>query len=159
MRLLSIQSSVAYGHVGNASAVFPLQRLGVEVLPVSTVLFSNHTGYGAWRGLRLAPADVAEVLLGIEERGIVSTVAACGLKTGVDLSLWDLDNMEFDIQITDLGLFVYSLQPKGHQGLVPRTYMLQHSCGASRSTFDTLQRLAGNNFRCSATNSWRMRCV
>ena len=69
MRLLSIQSSVAYGHVGNSAAVFPLQRLGVEVLPVSTVLFSNHTGYGAWRGPRLAPADVAEVVLGIEERG------------------------------------------------------------------------------------------
>ena len=69
MRLLSIQSSVAYGHVGNSAAVFPLQRLGVEVLPVSTVLFSNHTGYGAWRGLRLAPADVAEVVSGIEERG------------------------------------------------------------------------------------------
>jgi len=69
MRLLSIQSSVAYGHVGNSAAVFPLQRLGVEVLPVSTVLFSNHTGYGSWRGLRLAPADVAEVVLGIEERG------------------------------------------------------------------------------------------
>ena len=69
MRLLSIQSSVAYGHVGNSAAVFPLQRLGVEVLPVSTVLFSNHTGYGSWRGLRLAPADVADVVLGIEERG------------------------------------------------------------------------------------------
>ena len=69
MRLLSIQSEVAYGHVGNSAAVFPLQRLGVEVLPVSTVLFSNHTGYGAWRGLRLAPEDVAEVLLGVEERG------------------------------------------------------------------------------------------
>lgn len=69
MRLLSIQSQVAYGHVGNSAAVFPLQRLGVEVLPVSTVLFSNHTGYGSWRGLRLEPAQVAEVLLGIEERG------------------------------------------------------------------------------------------
>jgi pyridoxine kinase len=69
MRLLSIQSSVAYGHVGNSAAVFPLQRLGVEVLPVSTVVFSNHTGYGSWRGVRLAPSDVAEVVLGIEERG------------------------------------------------------------------------------------------
>ena len=69
MRLLSIQSSVAYGHVGNSAAVFPLQRLGVEVLPVSTVLFSNHTGYGSWRGLRLTPEDVADVLFGIEERG------------------------------------------------------------------------------------------
>lgn len=69
MRLLSIQSEVAYGHVGNSAAVFPLQRLGIEVLPVSTVVFSNHTGYGAWRGIRLAPADIAEVVLGVEERG------------------------------------------------------------------------------------------
>jgi pyridoxine kinase len=69
VRLLSIQSQVAYGHVGNSAAVFPLQRLGVEVLPVSTVAFSNHTGYGAWRGLRFAPADIADVLLGVEERG------------------------------------------------------------------------------------------
>lgn len=70
MRLLSIQSTVAYGHVGNSAAVFPLQRLGVEVLPVNTVFFSNHTGYGAWRGPRLAPADIADVILGIEERGV-----------------------------------------------------------------------------------------
>ena len=50
VKILSIQSSVAYGHVGNSAAVFPLQRLGHEVWPVNTVHFSNHTGYGAWRG-------------------------------------------------------------------------------------------------------------
>ncbi len=50
MHLLSIQSHVAYGHVGNAAAVFPLQRLGIEVWPIHTVQFSNHTGYGAWPG-------------------------------------------------------------------------------------------------------------
>ena len=76
MRLLSIQSEVAYGHVGNSAAVFPLQRLGVEVLPVNTVAYSNHTGYGAWRGVRFAPADIAEVLLGVEERGAFSTLDA-----------------------------------------------------------------------------------
>ena len=54
MRFLSIQSSVAYGHVGNSAATFPLQRLGHEVWPVHTVVFSNHTGYGAWRGPLLA---------------------------------------------------------------------------------------------------------
>ena len=48
--ILSIQSHVTYGHVGNSAAVFPLQRLGFEVWPVMTVLFSNHTGYGAFRG-------------------------------------------------------------------------------------------------------------
>ena len=50
MNILSIQSHVAYGHVGNAAATFPLQRLGVEVWPIHTVQFSNHTGYGVWRG-------------------------------------------------------------------------------------------------------------
>ncbi|WP_345802561.1 pyridoxal kinase PdxY [Microbacterium sp. AZCO] len=69
MKILSIQSAVAYGHVGNSAAVFPLQRIGVEVLPVYTVNFSNHTGYGAWRGPLIAPSDVADVITGIEERG------------------------------------------------------------------------------------------
>jgi pyridoxine kinase len=74
VRILSIQSAVAYGHVGNSAAVFPLQRLGHEVLAVSTVQFSNHTGYGAWRGPVLAGADVHEVILGIEERGALAEV-------------------------------------------------------------------------------------
>ncbi|GAA4076524.1 pyridoxal kinase PdxY [Nocardioides kongjuensis] len=76
VRILSIQSSVAYGHVGNSAAVFPLQRLGHEVWPVFTVHFSNHTGYGAWRGPLLAPSDVAEVITGIEDRGVLATCDA-----------------------------------------------------------------------------------
>ena len=76
MRFLSIQSSVAYGHVGNSAAVFPLQRLGHEVWPVFTVVFSNHTGYGAWRGPLLAPDDVRDVITGIEERGVLPTCDA-----------------------------------------------------------------------------------
>jgi len=76
VRLLSIQSSVAYGHVGNSAAVFPLQRLGHEVWPVFTVVFSNHTGYGAWRGPLLAPDDVRDVITGIEERGVLGTCDA-----------------------------------------------------------------------------------
>jgi pyridoxine kinase len=71
VRILSIQSSVAYGHVGNSAAVFPLQRLGHEVWPVHTVLFSNHTGYGAWRGPVIAGTDVHEVILGMEERRVL----------------------------------------------------------------------------------------
>ena len=73
MRFLSIQSSVAYGHVGDSAATFPLQRLGHEVWPVHTVVFSNHTGYGAWRGPLLAPDDVRDVVTGIEERGVLPT--------------------------------------------------------------------------------------
>lgn len=69
VKILSIQSAVAYGHVGNSAAVFPLQRIGVEVLPVYTVNFSNHTGYGAWRGPLIPPSDVADVITGVEERG------------------------------------------------------------------------------------------
>ncbi|MEO9153010.1 MAG: pyridoxal kinase PdxY [Lapillicoccus sp.] len=69
MKILSIQSHVAYGHAGNSAAVFPLQRLGHDVYPVLTVTFSNHTGYGATRGPLIAPADVAEVITGVEERG------------------------------------------------------------------------------------------
>nr|WP_205864715.1 pyridoxal kinase PdxY [Planctomonas sp. JC2975] len=73
---MSIQSAVAFGHVGNSAAVFPLQRIGVEVLPVYTVNFSNHTGYGAWRGPLIAPSDVAEVIKGIEERGVFGEIDA-----------------------------------------------------------------------------------
>ena len=69
MKILSIQSAVAFGHVGNSAAVFPLQRIGVEVMPVYTVNFSNHTGYGAWRGPLISPEDVRDVITGIEERG------------------------------------------------------------------------------------------
>ena len=76
VKILSIQSSVAYGHVGNSAATFPLQRLGHEVWPVLTVHFSNHTGYGAWRGPLLDPADVADVITGIGERGVLGEADA-----------------------------------------------------------------------------------
>src|ERR1700722_15828525 len=69
MNILSIQSWVAYGHVGNASAVFPLQRLGAEVWAINTVQFSNHTGYGAWRGAVYSGDSVREVVDGIADRG------------------------------------------------------------------------------------------
>jgi pyridoxine kinase len=69
--VLSIQSSVAYGHVGNNAAVFPLQRLGFEVWPVNTVQFSNHTGYGSWRGPVLPASDVSDVLAGVRELDVL----------------------------------------------------------------------------------------
>jgi pyridoxine kinase len=74
--ILSIQSAVAYGHVGNSAAVFPLQRLGYEVWPVNTVLFSNHTGYGAWRGRLVALDWVEEIIQGIAERGAIPRTRA-----------------------------------------------------------------------------------
>jgi pyridoxine kinase len=71
VNVLSIQSHVAYGHAGNASAVFPLQRLGIEVWPVHTVQFSNHTGYGAWTGRVFDGPAVEEVVDGIADRGVL----------------------------------------------------------------------------------------
>jgi pyridoxine kinase len=71
LNILSIQSSVAYGHVGNSAAVFPLQRMGFEVWPVNTVHFSNHTGYGQWRGSVLPAEDVADIIRGIEARDVL----------------------------------------------------------------------------------------
>ncbi|ALN19104.1 pyridoxal kinase PdxY [Ectopseudomonas mendocina] len=74
--VLSIQSHVAWGHVGNAAAVFPLQRLGFEVLPIHTVQFSNHTGYGQFRGQVFGAEHVREVLLGLRERGVLPRLSA-----------------------------------------------------------------------------------
>jgi len=73
MNLLSIQSHVAYGHVGNAAAVFPLQRLGCEVWPIHTVQFSNHTGYGSWKGAVFEAAMIREVMDGIAARGVLAS--------------------------------------------------------------------------------------
>ena len=75
VNILSIQSWVSYGHVGNAAAVFPLQRLGFEVWSINTVQFSNHTGYGSWTGQVYAPETVAEIVDGIQARG---ALPGCG---------------------------------------------------------------------------------
>ena len=68
MAVLSIQSHVVYGYAGNTAAVFPLQRMGREVWAVNTVEFSNHTGYGAWRGKILDPSLILELVEGLEDR-------------------------------------------------------------------------------------------
>ncbi|MBB3772105.1 MULTISPECIES: pyridoxal kinase PdxY [Ancylobacter] len=71
MNILSIQSWVAYGHVGNASAMFPMQRLGHEVWGIHTVQFSNHTGYGAWRGEVFGGGLIRELVGGLEDRNVL----------------------------------------------------------------------------------------
>ena len=76
MNILSIQSWVSYGHVGNASAMFPLQRLGAEVWAVNTVQFSNHTGYGQWTGDVFSGAQIAGLVGGIAARGVLGTCDA-----------------------------------------------------------------------------------
>jgi pyridoxine kinase len=73
LTILSIQSHVAYGHVGNSSAVFPMQRLGCEVWPVHTVQFSNHPGHGGWRGQVFDGAMIRDVVDGIADLGALGT--------------------------------------------------------------------------------------
>lgn len=74
--VLSLQSRVAYGHVGNAAAVFALQRLGVEAWALDTVAFSNHTGHGRWRGSAVSAATIAELFDGIAALGVLPQLDA-----------------------------------------------------------------------------------
>lgn len=71
MNVISIQSQVAFGHVGNSAAVFPLQLHGIDVVAVPTTLLSNRPGYPTIRGKVLEVDIVDELLRGIEERGAV----------------------------------------------------------------------------------------
>jgi pyridoxine kinase len=70
--ILSIQSAVVYGHVGNSTAVFLLQRLGFEVWPLDTVSLSNHPGYPSVRGRVVPAAEVQALLAGLAERGVLA---------------------------------------------------------------------------------------
>ncbi len=72
MNVISVQSHVAYGHVGNAAAVFLLQRLGLEVWPVHTVQFSNHTAYPDWQGEVFSADHVARLIDGLAARGALA---------------------------------------------------------------------------------------
>jgi pyridoxine kinase len=74
--VLSVQSRVAYGHVGNAASVFPLQRLGIEAWALDTVAFSNHTGHGRWRGSVVPAAEIAGLFEGIADLGVLSHIDA-----------------------------------------------------------------------------------
>lgn len=76
MNVISIQSQVAYGHVGNSAAVYPMQMHGIDVIAVPTTLLSNRPGYPTIRGRVLDAQLVADLLLGIEERGALDTAAA-----------------------------------------------------------------------------------
>ena len=69
--ILSIQSHVAFGYVGNRAAVFPLQRMGCDVVAVHTVQFSNHTGYGTWAGDVFDDNHIRRVISGLKDRGVL----------------------------------------------------------------------------------------
>ena len=69
--VLSVQSWVACGNVGNTAALFPLQRLGCETWSLNTVAFSNHTGYERWRGDTVPAREIATLFEGISELGVL----------------------------------------------------------------------------------------
>src|SRR5215468_3104993 len=69
--VLSVQSWVACGNVGNTAALFPLQRLGCEIWSLNTVAFSNHTGYESWRGDTVPAGQIATLFEGIAELGVL----------------------------------------------------------------------------------------
>jgi pyridoxine kinase len=78
--ILSIQSHVVYGHVGNDAATFPLQRLGREVWPLMSVQFSSHTGYAGWRGRAFDARMIDDCVEGL---GAIGALRQCaGLLTG-----------------------------------------------------------------------------
>ena len=76
MTILSFQSRVAYGHVGHSASVFALQRLGFEVAAIDTVQFSNHPGYGTFTGQVHPPADLADLVRGLNQGGFMGGVTA-----------------------------------------------------------------------------------
>ena len=75
MNVISIQSQVAFGHVGNSAAVFPMQLHGIDVIAVPTTLLSNRPGYQTIRGRVLDAELVTDLLRGIEERGALDDVS------------------------------------------------------------------------------------
>jgi pyridoxine kinase len=76
MTILTIQSQVTYGYVGNSAAVFPLQRLGFEAWPLNCLQYSNHLGYGAAEGGVVAAADLAAILRQLDSLGVLGRCRA-----------------------------------------------------------------------------------
>ncbi|GMO23375.1 MAG: pyridoxal kinase [Termitinemataceae bacterium] len=76
MAIISIQSHVVYGYVGNSAAVFPMQRMGNEVYAINTVEFSNHKGYGNWAGSILDAALVKSITAALKDRGALQNCDA-----------------------------------------------------------------------------------
>ena len=67
MTVLSIQSHVVSGHVGNTAAVFCLERLGIDTWGLNTLQFSNHTGLAGYTG-RIFPAEhIEELVAGLKK--------------------------------------------------------------------------------------------
>ena len=76
MSILSIQSNVVAGHVGNSTAGPALQRLGYTVWRLDTVHFSNHPAHGHHTGHVVAASALADLVDGLDRRGIFADCEA-----------------------------------------------------------------------------------
>jgi len=168
MNVISIQSHVAYGHVGNSAAVFALQRLGLEVWPVHTVQFSNHTGYPDWQGQVFPAADIAKVIDGLASRGALARCdalltgyvgdpalgavildAAARIRTANPKALWACDPVMGD---EGKGLFVRPGIPEFMQQralpaadiLTPNLFELEILSGAKPRGLNEVREAAGS---------------
>ncbi len=70
-RVLSIQSTVVHGYVGNKAAMFPLQLHGLDVDPLNSVQLSNHTGYKYCTGQKFDGAQCREIMQGLKKNGLM----------------------------------------------------------------------------------------
>lgn len=76
MNILSIQSHVVYGRVGNRVSVFALERMGHEVWPINTVQFSSHAGKKGYTGMAFGAEHIHELILGLESLKVLSACDA-----------------------------------------------------------------------------------
>lgn len=70
MPIISIQSQVVAGHVGNAAAVPALNMLGHDVWAIPTILLSHHPGHGGAKGAPLPPDLLTNLLDGMQARNL-----------------------------------------------------------------------------------------
>ncbi len=139
--IISIQSGIAYGHVGNAAAVFPLQRIGFEVWPIHTVQLGHHPGYGRFRGYPVELDRFSEILDAVLDKApldccVAVLVGYLGDSTTVEVILGAVDRVEKQrpdvtflldpvIGDDDSGVFVRPGVPEAiRDRLLPRASMI-----------------------------------
>ncbi|KAJ2374238.1 putative pyridoxal kinase [Coemansia sp. RSA 2607] len=104
-RVLSIQSHVVSGYVGNRAATFPLQLLGHEVDVINTVQFSNHTGYNQFHGQRFPAEHILDLFAGLQINGLDTgyTHLLCGYMGNSD-NVRAVESIAKVLQVTNPGL-------------------------------------------------------
>lgn len=82
--ILSIQSHVVHGYVGNKASTFPLQMLNWDVDILNTVNFSNHTGYGELKGTCASGSELLNIYKGLKQIDVTYDAVLTGYVHGFD---------------------------------------------------------------------------